>query len=326
MPKAIAFTGERRVELVELPTPALKPRHLLVRTEFSGVSQGTELWALTGKRRELTFPTVPGYQSVGIIEAVPDDLVGYQVGQRILYHRALPPTDWPDTWMGGHTALGLVPVDNDPPPRPVPDGLDPVAAALAAMPAVSLRGVNMLPVSLGDVAVVYGQGLIGQAAAQLMRLRGAMVIAVDTNEQRLELSRQYAAEQTVNPGDRKVSDVLATLAPDGADIVIDTTGVAKLFSQFVDLLRVDGHLLLQGWYPQPISFDFHDTHLKRPRIAISCGIGDTQAILKLMATDKLVWRPLVSHLVPVNDAPAVYQSMLDGDRSIMGVVFEWSER
>lgn len=324
MGHAIVFPSENKVEVQEYRPPALRDGELLVRTEYSGISQGTEIWALIGQRPELKFPTIPGYQSVGVIEQVGPGVTGYAVGQRVLWHRSRLPDTWPDTWMAAHVSHATVPVDGAPPPRAVPEGVDPVAAALSPMAAVSLRGVEMLKIGIDDLIVVMGQGLIGQTAAQWARLRGATVLATDLSDRRLELSRKNSADIVINPTRTDLPQQVRALRPAGADVVIDTTGRSEAFAECIDLLRVQGQFLMQGYYPRPVTFDFHATHLKRPTIAISCGIGDTDRVLDMLRYGRLNLRPLVTHLVGLEQAPDLYARMAASDPEIMGAVFNWT--
>jgi threonine dehydrogenase-like Zn-dependent dehydrogenase len=307
---AVVFPAKNKAEVRTIPAPELRAGELLVRTEYSGVSQGTEIWAYVGQRPELTFPTV----------------TGYEVGQRVLWHRSRLPESLPETWMAGHVGLAAVPLDNNPPPRVVPDGVDPIAAALAAMAAVSLRGIDMLRIRHGDLVVVTGQGLIGQASAQLARLMGATVIATDLSPRRLQLSKAHSADLVVNPRETNLKDVITSLRPKGADVVIDTTGRSEAFAECVDLLRWEGQFLMQGWYPKPVAFDFHATHLKKPTIAVTCGIGDTDRVLERIKYNKLQWRPLVTDLLPLRDAPTMYDRLAKNDPNVLGVVFDWKEQ
>ncbi|MDQ2730239.1 MAG: zinc-binding dehydrogenase, partial [Armatimonadota bacterium] len=232
------------------------------------------------------------------------------------------PDSFPPTWMGAHVSLALV---KD--AIPVPEGADPAAASLAALPGVSLRGLNMLRVNIGDLVVVNGQGLIGQGSAQLARLRGATVIASEMSSARRELSRQHSADIVVNPREQKLSEVVRSIKPAGADIVIETTGRSDMFAPMIDLLRWEGQLLLQGWYPEPITFDFHTTHAKKPTIAVTCGMDNTgiATCLDLMAQGKLHWSELITHKQPITQAPALYRQMAASDPNVLGVVFDWTE-
>jgi 2-desacetyl-2-hydroxyethyl bacteriochlorophyllide A dehydrogenase len=324
---AIVFTGVNKVEIQKHEVSPLRSREVLVRTEYSGVSQGTEIWALVGKRPELTYPTIPGYQSVGVIEEIGPDVTDYQVGQRVLFGTTRLPETCTPTWMACHVSHGVVPISADRAPQVLPDGVDPVGAALAYLPAVSLRGIRMIDVNIGDLVVVTGQGLIGQGSAQLAKLRGGIVIATDLSPNRLRLSKQFSADVVVNPNEQNLADVVRSIRPKGADAVIETTGRADQFAPCVDLLRWEGHLLLQGYYPQPVTFSFHDTHMKKPRVAVTCGCdaGEAQTCMQLMRYGKLNFTGLATHVVGVNQAPEMYERLRTNDDSVLGVVFDWSK-
>ena len=57
---------------------------MLVRTEVSLISAGTELTNLLGDREDQPFPKYPGYSNVGVVEAVGDQVADFAVGDRVL--------------------------------------------------------------------------------------------------------------------------------------------------------------------------------------------------------------------------------------------------
>ena len=209
----------------------------------------------------------------------------------------------------------------------VPEGCDPVGATVTPLAAVSLRGIRMIDIDFGDTVLVTGQGLIGQCSAQLAKLRGAIVVTSDVNNTRLALSKTNSADVTVNITESSLADAVRQVGPGGLDAVIETTGRSEQFAPLVDLLRWEGHFLLQGWYANPITFDFHATHLKKPRVAVTCGFdfGEVADCLRLLSYGKLRLRELVSHLLPINQALEVYPALDRGDQAYMGVVFDWTK-
>jgi 3-hydroxyethyl bacteriochlorophyllide a dehydrogenase len=166
--RAIVFPEPHKVKIEHYDLPAIQPDEILIETEYSGVSQGTEMWAFEGVRPELKFPTVPGYQSIGKVSQVGGNVRDFTPGQRVMAKSNRLPSSFPETWMGAH-ASHLITKEA----IPVADECDPVGAAISALPAVSLRGLRMIDIGIGDTVVVIGRGLIGQASAQLARLRGA---------------------------------------------------------------------------------------------------------------------------------------------------------
>lgn len=324
--QAIVFPSKNEVDVQSYDVPAVNEGELRVRTEYSGVSQGTEIWALTGQRPELQFPTVPGYQSIGVIEEI-NGATNYQIGQRVMFATSRLPDEFPPTWMGAHVGQAILPERGGKAPLILPENCDPIASALSALPAVSLRGLNMLNIKIGDLVVVTGQGLIGQGSAQLARLRGATVVVADMSAPRLWLSKQTGADYAVNVKEENLNEVVRGINPAGADVIIETTGRADQFAPCIELMRAQGQLLLQGWYPEPITFDFHATHGKRPTVAITCGFdsGETAQCLTLMSQDKLRFRELVTHLLPVSQAPQIYPQLAANTPDVLGVVFDWSQ-
>src|SRR5262245_62752217 len=79
------------VREVELLDPA--PNQILVKTEVSAVSPGTELAVWTGTHQWLQDPSMPdwkfpfrsGYSAAGTIAAVGADITGWKAGDRISY-------------------------------------------------------------------------------------------------------------------------------------------------------------------------------------------------------------------------------------------------
>ena len=319
---AVVITEPKSMEVQTFELPALKADDLLIRTEYSGVSQGTEVDAYRGARPELTFPTVTGYQSVGVIEEIGSGVTGFDVGDRVLFTTSRLPNSYPFTWMAGHVSHAVASTSSRAPIK-LPDEVDPVEAALTAMVAVGLGGIQQIRVELGDVVLVSGQGLIGQASAQLARSRGAIVVTTDLSPTRVRLSSEHSADVAVDLNTVDVDGVLRDLAPGGVDVVIETSGRADQFAPSIDRIRTQGTLLLQGYYKQHIDIDFHPTHIKKPTIAAACGFGDMRLALALLRWHKIRFRDLVTHLAPPTDAPELFARMEASDPDILGVVFDW---
>lgn len=319
---ALVLTERHKMEVQSYDLPKLLADEVLIRTEYSGVSQGTEIDAFRGLRPELSYPTVTGYQSVGIVEEVGPAVKNFVGGDRVLFTTSRLPDQFPFTWMASHVSHALVSTKSRSPIKLLPE-IDPVEAALTAMVAVGLGGIQQIQVNLGDIVFVGGQGLVGQASAQLARSRGAIVVSADLSATRVRLSAENSADIAVDSNDTDIDEVLRDLSPGGVDAVIETTGRADQFAPSIDRLRPLGTLLLQGYYKEHIDIDFHPTHIKKPTIAAACGFGDMSLALSLLNWKKVQFRNLVTHLVPPTDAPDLFAKMEAGDPDILGVVFDW---
>jgi 2-desacetyl-2-hydroxyethyl bacteriochlorophyllide A dehydrogenase len=322
---AIVFPAVNEVELVRHEVCDLQPDEILVATEYSGISQGTEIWALQGRRPELTYPTVPGYQAVGKIVRLGSEVSDLAIGERVLFTSSRLPDSYPKTWMAAHVSHAVVQARLDETVYRLDPAINPIAASIAALPAVSLRGIGMVNITPGDCVVVTGLGLIGQSSVQLANAAGAIVIAVDLDANRRAKALACGAALALDPKTENIGAMVRSIRSAGADLVIETTGRSQALGECIDLLRWEGQILLQGWYPDPVTFDFHHAHGKKPTIAITCGIGSIPETLHLMKHEKLAIRELITHVVPVTQAPEIYNRLAARDPDILGVVFDWSE-
>ena len=142
------------------------------------------------------------------------------------------------------------------------------------MAGVSRHGVRLTKVEPGELVVVIGLGMIGQMSAQAARRAGARVIAADLIPLRVEMAQKHSADRVVDARTESLEDVVREEAPDGADVVTDTTGDHRIFDRCLGLIHREGRITLQGYYPDPISVDFHPTHLQRPTVTFPCGWDD----------------------------------------------------
>lgn len=326
--EAVVFTaiGEVDVRPVTLPDPG--PRDLVIRTEVSGISAGTERWCLLGKYRGIAdqFPFVPGYQRAGIVEWVGPEVTGWKVGQAAF--GALASFVDPELVgkpYGAHTGYSVVSSDDD---RllPIPNGLDLGDVSLSALAAVSMNGITMAAIQAGETVVVLGLGLIGQMAAQLARARGAYVIGVDPVAARRALAEGVSVDEALDAIPDLVLEQTRIVAPEGVDVAIDTSGRSDVVSLLVELIRPYGRICFQGWYPDALVIDHHPTHIKRPTILFPCDWVQHGQILQMMSAGDLRIGPLITDRVPYKAAREVYARLASGDPAMLGAVIEWADQ
>ncbi len=328
--EAIVFPERDRAALATIELPSLRAMDALVEVEMSGVSVGTEVWALTGQRPpgDTTFPCVPGYQAVGIVrEAGPEAVL--KVGERIFFTKTRLSAPYSQgNWMGSHVRWAVVDASANPGHGfwvRVPEDVKPEAVVLSALAGVTLRGLNQIGVNPGELCVVIGQGVIGQTAAQIARIRGATVLAADIMPSRLELAARYSADAVLNP---KTDDLMAEVKrrrPEGADLTVEASGNKILIPQAISLIRPLGRVLLQGWYPGDVAFNFHEAHGRRPTIAIACGMDqehNTQ-VIQWIVEGKLHLAPLLTHEFRPEKAAAAFEMMRSRPGDFLGVAFDW---
>src|SRR4051794_2239609 len=162
------------VREVELPAPA--ENQVLVATEVSAVSPGTELAVYTGTHQWLKDPNLPdwkfpfrsGYSAAGTVLAVGSDVKGWQPGDRVSYP-------------GNHASAELLTIGHE---RGrlwrLPANLDYEKASIACIARYGFGASVRAGLTLGRSAAVLGLGVIGQFALRCLMAAGAYpVVGID---------------------------------------------------------------------------------------------------------------------------------------------------
>ena len=204
MGSVLVFTAPRAVAFAHEDDRPVGSREVRIRTLFSGISAGTELTAYRGTNPYLhkrwdaarrlfvaadqTSPAYPllgwGYEEVGEIDEVGADVADLRAGQRI----------W-GIW--GHRTHHVV-TDEYARARLLAPQLEPILGIFSRIGAIALNGILDAQINLGETVAVFGMGVVGQIVAQLARLSGARVVAVDLIPARLELARRLGADAVVD--------------------------------------------------------------------------------------------------------------------------------
>lgn len=334
---AIVFPEPLKVEVRTVLLPVPGEWDVVVEVESSAISLGTERWALLGTRPvgDVTFPCIPGYLSIGkVVECGREAASLYRTGDRVNFLSAQIPEGYEGNWMCGHLNPAVVHVNpmnlggfaGMPYVERVPVSLNSATATLAGLAAVACRGIDMIDLEVDQKVVVIGQGVIGNAAAQICRLKGAQVLTADTLESRVKLSATYAADIAINSKTDDLSTAVADFTNgQGADVVIDTTGSMTMVNQEIEYLKLFGKFVLQGWYPPPNTLDFHQIHKKFAQLYFPCGHSGAAVsrCMHWMARNQLLLEPLITHRFAPEQAPEAYDLILNRPQDTMAVIFNW---
>lgn len=326
---AVVFTAPGEVELREVPVADPGPGQVLIRTEYSLISNGTEKWVWSGrfhspgKPTGCRFPFITGYQRMGVIEAVGEGVCGLTPGQRVAATVSPWPGEYSASW-GSHASLGLTDAGQC---LVLPEGLDPVEVSGLVLTQVGYNGGMRPPVQEGWTAVVIGDGLVGHWAAQTFRARGAYTILCGRRPKRLEIGAQVSADEVINAREQDIAEIINARFPDGVDVVDEAVGLIDNVELSFRLLRHDGHLVLNGYHPEGEHLMniqwLHDREITchgmagwtRPRM---------EGTLKWLHEGKLKVRPLVSHEFAGTEADKAYRMMWDKSEDFLGILIDWT--
>ncbi len=256
---------------VEVPSPQLHSKQILVDVQASCISPGTEMTGLNASAKTLwqkakenpekmkaafermktegVFSVLHkaqanqenenlcGYSAAGIVKAVGSEVTGFSEGMRVAIAGA---------GFANHAECAAVPVNLA---MPISDDVSFEDASTCALGGIALQGIRRADVTLGDFVVVTGCGAIGLLTVQMLRAAGCRVIGIDLDAKRLELAKKLGAEFVFNPAQESVvQKVTQVTNGQGADRVILTvaTSSPEPVSQAFSMSRRKGRVVLVG--------------------------------------------------------------------------------
>jgi 3-hydroxyethyl bacteriochlorophyllide a dehydrogenase len=323
---ALLVTDIDRVELVEARIPEPGPAQVIVEALYTAISPGTELRCLGGKQLGAAFPFVPGYSMVGHIVASGAG-VGLAEGT-LVFCTGTEKADRPLLW-GAHIAHALCSADRL---FALPTGVDPLDASLTKLAAIAYRGVRVAGTRPHDEVAVVGLGPIGQLAARLHALAGARIVAADLDSSRVAMAKSAGIEALVP--DQGLVAAFRAVQPQGADVVVDSTGAVAVLQQSVllarmkpwdDALTEPARLVIQGSCAENVIFDYHQAFFRELSVHFPRDNQprDIRAVLRLLAGGRLKTRDLVTQLGQPADAQEIYTSLRAAKPGLLTTVFQW---
>lgn len=283
-------TGETLLE--EVPVPEVKKGHVLIQTTHSLVSLGTERMLvefgkanMINKARQqpdrvkqvldkiktdglkptldavfnkLGKPLPLGYCNVGRVIEVGAGVTEFTVGDRVASN-------------GNHAEYVCVPQNLV---AKVPDNVSDEEATFTVIGSIALQGIRNLNPQLGENIVVFGLGLIGLVAIQLLKANGCHVIGIDFDQHKIDIANNMGVT-AVNPlnGTDSVSFVEEQTNGTGADGVLITASSKSddVIHQACEMSRKRGRLVLVGVVGMNMRRD--DFYKKELSFQVSCSYG-----------------------------------------------------
>lgn len=337
--RTVYFTGPRAVELRTGARPRPTGDELLIRTEYSAISSGTELLAYTGNLPEglpsdasiealdgrLEYPLAYGYSLVGRVEAVGSSVAEEWIGRRVF---AFHP----------HAEYALVGAEDA---MRIPESCSMLDAVLYPSVETAINFAHDGSPRIGERIVVMGQGIVGlMTTAALARYPLDALVTVDRYRGRRRLSRAFGASASVEPAEGASAIREAFSANDeglSADLTYELSGHPEAINAAVEISGFGARVVIGSWYgkkkaPLALGGWFHRSRLRLVSSQVSTIDPELRGRWNKDRRSRVAWRLLielqpgssvVTHRFPIERAGDAYRLLAECPGEAVQVIFEY---
>ncbi|MCU6711356.1 hypothetical protein M6D81_21925 [Paenibacillus sp. J5C_2022] len=323
---AVVFRDVRQVRFMEIEVPEPGPEDVVIDLDYSWISNGTESSFLYGERisgeqvtrpgDELPFPQVAGYQKVGIVRSIGEQVRHLKPGDRVF--ASISAVNGMKFDYGGHVSPAVTPASQV---WKLPEGADPIAYSGMVLTQVGYNCGIRPAVASGEQAVVIGDGMVGQWAAQTLAHRGAEVTVLGRHDERLSLLPP--AIHSINVKKQSLEQWLEGRTD--LAIVVDTVGSMDTFRMLKPAMKLNSHFVSAGFLGSEGMVDIQE--LRGQEITLHCPSGwTTERMDETLAGIRDGWlqpASLITHTFPAAQAAEAWQLIMDRSAFYLGVVLDW---
>jgi len=230
--RAIA-TQHGKILLNELDIPELPAGHILIRTEYSAISPGTEMGFV---KRATKQPVTLGYSAVGITEQLGEGVTNRLVGQRVACYGV--PYVHHAEWLAVPANLTA----------PVPSHVSPEEAAFAGLGAIAVHALRVADLKFGESAVIVGLGILGNIITQISNAAAYRTVGIDLNSERASILKEQGISHAY-ADETQLEDQLAEVTNGvGADaVILCASGPGEpLINRSLQWIRDRGKIVVVG--------------------------------------------------------------------------------
>jgi L-iditol 2-dehydrogenase len=224
----------------------------------------------------------------------------------------------------------------------IPDNVSFEESTFHTLGATAVNGVRIGRVILGETAVVFGMGIVGQLALQISKVAGAQtLVAVDLSERRLEMAKRIGATATSNGAEKELLALVKEVTRgDMAEVVFEATGNPKVFPVALKLAAPLGRIVALGsprgdTPPLDLYTELHCRGLQllgahaamHPAVASPHNkwsrTRNRELFLDLVSTGQIKTAPMITHRLPFAKAVEAFQLLVKDRTQAVGVILEY---
>lgn len=339
--KGIVCDQPNRLSMAEFPEPAPTPGHAIVRIRRIGIC-GTDMHAYRGNQPFFTYPRVLGHELAGTIEQVEGHAEGHAEGLQAGDQVSIIPymhcgkciacrngrtnccTDM--QVLGVHIDGGMrerisVPISHLIPTH----GLSLDQSAVLEPLSIGAHAVRRSELQPGETALVIGAGPIGLGVMAFAKYRGATVIAMDVNEERLSFCAGWAkVDHTVNALQEPLERIRELTGGDFPTVVYDATGSARSMTDAFQYVAHSGKLVYVGLVKADIAFHDPEFHKREMTLMGSRNATkeDFDTVIQGIRAGHLDVDRFITHRCAFDETVAQFEGWLKPESKVIKAMIE----
>ncbi|MEN8227570.1 MAG: galactitol-1-phosphate 5-dehydrogenase [Bacteroidota bacterium] len=344
--KALVLEEYNKLIYKDFPDPQVAVDEVLVQVKAVGIC-GSDVHGMDGSSGRRIPPLVMGHEASGVISALGKDVEEWSVGDRVTFDSTIyKPDDW-YTQKGlynlsdNRMVLGVSPGEyrrhgafaefvNVPQHilYRIPDKVTFTQAAMVEPVAVAAHAVELTPLSRNDTVVVVGSGMIGLFVIQVLRAKGCgRIIAVDREDDKLQLARKLGADHVLNPDiDDIRNEVLALSDNRGADVAFEVVGISDTVKIAIESVRKGATVTLVGNLAPSVEIPIQKVVTQQLRLQGSCAIcGEYPAVLDMIARKQVNVDAILSAEAPLSEGAEWFRRLYAREPGLIKVVLKPGE-
>ena len=321
--KAVQITDIKKVELVDLPEPELKPGYAKIDVKAMGIC-GSDVHAFAGHSPNVTYPVVIGHEIAGVVTEIAEGAENPQdihVGDRVIlnpyvYCGECYPCSKGQTNCCDHLKVLGVQTGGSMSERfahplklmvKAPDELDWETCAVVEPTVIALHALNVLELKAGEHLAVVGCGCIGMLMGLLAKAKGAIPIMIDIVDERLELAKSFGIEHTVNSRTQDaVAYIREVTGGRMAECVAEISGSEQGVRNTLDYVASTGRIEFSGWPNHEVALPTalitrHELRILGARNGVT---SEFLEVIDLVKSGKVNIRQIISKVVDLDGLPA----------------------
>jgi L-galactonate 5-dehydrogenase len=316
--RAVSIVEPGKIEYRELPIPKAAAGTVLVRVLSVGLC-GSDLTTFRGQNPMVVYPIIPGHEIAGEIVAPGEPTSGLPPGMLVTVMPYTACGSCPSCRAGSRNAcrdnrtmgvrrpgaateLIAVPVQD----IVTAEGLSIDQVTCIEPLAVGWHAADRARVARGEVVLVMGCGVVGLGVIASCALRGAVVIAVDVDDAKLERARRLGARSVINSRAASLPEAVRGLTDgDGPAVCIEASGSIEASAACVELAAFCGRAVFVGYAKKAVAMETKLVVSKELEIRGSRNATrpDFQQVAAAFKEGRLDVAPLITHRFPLMGIP-----------------------